>query len=81
MPNSTNRSDTSTSKSTRVTRSFADRDGVRWQVYEKEFSGYDRRSGVSLIFASEAAVRRVRTFPADWQTLSDDELTELSWKS
>jgi hypothetical protein len=58
-----------------------DADGVHWHAYERQVDDYDRRSGMSLIFASEAAVRRVRNFPADWRTLSDAELLALSWKS
>jgi hypothetical protein len=56
-----------------------DAEGARWHVYEQAVSDYDRRRGSSLIFASEAAVRRVRLFPADWQSLSDEELLRLSW--
>ena len=62
-------------------RVFQDSDGFRWHVYEQAFSDYDRRTGTSLIFASEAAVRRVRDFPPDWTTLSDVELLALSWKA
>jgi hypothetical protein len=61
-------------------RVFVDDDGVRWVVKELSFSDYDRRRGQSLIFASEAAVRRVRDYPADWFELSDAELGALSWK-
>jgi hypothetical protein len=60
-------------------REFLDADGARWRVYEQPVSDYDRRRGTSLIFASEAAVRRVRSFPPDWRSLSDDELARLSW--
>jgi hypothetical protein len=62
-------------------REFIDADGLRWRVFEQAFSAYDRRSGTSLIFANDAAVRRVRTFPADWMHLSDAELAVLSWKA
>ncbi|HET9013697.1 MAG TPA: hypothetical protein VFN38_17860 [Gemmatimonadaceae bacterium] len=62
-------------------RVFVDADGTRWQVSERPFSDYDRRHGLSLIFASDAAVRRVRTYPADWASLSDDDLLALSWKA
>jgi hypothetical protein len=60
-------------------REFVDAEGARWRVYEQPVSDYDRRRGSSLIFASEAAVRRVRVFPADWRSLSDLELARLSW--
>lgn len=62
-------------------RIFVDDDGTRWQVSERPFADYDRRRGVSLIFASDAAVRRVRDFPADWFSLSIEELIALSWKA
>lgn len=65
----------------RAERSFTDAEGAQWRVYEQAFSAYDRRSGTSLIFANDAAVRRVRSFPADWVSLSDEALETLSWKS
>jgi hypothetical protein len=61
-------------------RVFVDVDGTRWQVKEMPFSNYDRRRGLSLIFWSDGAVRRVRDYPADWHELSDGELALLSWK-
>ena len=60
-------------------RSFLDADGLRWSVWEQPFSAYDRRNGLSLIFSSELAVRRVRDYPADWAGLSDEALAKLSW--
>ena len=65
----------------KVEREFVDVDGARWRVFELAFSDYDRRRGMSLIFASDAAVRRVRDYPSDWQSLPDDQLLLLSWKS
>jgi hypothetical protein len=62
-------------------RSFVDADGIRWQVTERPFADYDRRRGLSLIFSSDGAVRRVREYPDTWFSLSDDELFALSWKS
>jgi hypothetical protein len=62
-------------------RIFMDADGTRWQVSERPFADYDRRRGLSLIFASESAVRRVREYPASWFLLSDEELSALSWKA
>ena len=62
-------------------RVFVDADGTRWQASERPFADYDRRRGLSLIFASESAVRRVRGYPADWFLLSDEELSALSWKA
>jgi hypothetical protein len=61
-------------------RTYTDGDGQRWIVSEQPFSQYDRRSGYSLIFASELAVRRVRDYPDDWATLSDHALDALSWR-
>lgn len=61
-------------------RTFVDTEGIRWQVTERPFADYDRRRGHSLIFSSDGAVRRVREFPADWFSLSDEELLALSWK-
>ena len=60
-------------------RVFFAADGTRWHVSERPYADYDRRRGPSLIFASDFAVRRVRDFPADWHTLSDEELLALSW--
>ena len=39
----------------------------------------DRRAKASLVFESEQGVRRVRDYPAEWRTLSDDALFALSW--
>jgi len=64
---------------TRV-RSFTDDLGQTWLVSERPFSEYDRRTGSSLIFASELAVRRVRDYPDDWFALSDIDLAALSWR-
>ena len=54
-------------------------DGTLWLVYELPPSPYDRRLAASLIFESDTVFRRVRTFPANWRDLSDDELFALSW--
>jgi hypothetical protein len=54
-------------------------DGVEWAVYERTWGDYDRRSAIKLVFESDGAVRIVRSFPAEWFTLSDDELVALSW--
>lgn len=65
--------------SARPTRSFSDDEGNVWRVSELPFSEYDRRSGSSLIFENEIAVRRVRIYPDDWASLTDEELAKLSW--
>lgn len=62
-------------------RTYVDADGGHWRVFEQAFGDYDRRTGVSLIFSSDSAVRRVRDYPADWMSLSDADLAALSWKS
>ena len=61
-------------------RSFTDDLGLTWLVSERPFSEYDRRTGSSLIFSSELAVRRVRDYPRDWFALSDSDLAALSWR-
>ena len=81
MHGPTNRVESSTDNDTPPTRSFLDADGAHWLVYEQAFSDYDRRSGMSLIFSSDAAVRRVRDYPANWFDLADEELAALSWKA
>lgn len=52
-------------------------DGVRWEV-RLFVSRYDRRSRPDLLFESHGIVRRVRNYPADWHTLSDDGLFAVS---
>lgn len=79
MAGPTNRTDASTDSNVPFARTFVDSDGARWRVFEQPFSDYDRRTGMSLIFASEGAVRRVRNYPVDWVDLSDDDLLALSW--
>ena len=53
-------------------------DGVAWLVYVLPAAS-ERWRVPTLVFESEAKVRRVRAFPADWADLSDDELLALSW--
>lgn len=55
-------------------------DGVPWLVYELAHV-FDRRHAPSLVFESDHAVRRVRSYPAEWRDLSDAELWALSWRS
>jgi hypothetical protein len=54
-------------------------EGVLWLVYELPSSTYDRRTTASLVFETESLVRRVRDYPSNWRTLSDDALLALSW--
>lgn len=81
MPVSFNRVDVERDSDTPGERSYLDADGACWRVFEQPFADYDRRNGMSLIFASDAAVRRVRDYPADWIGLTDAELVALSWKA
>ena len=80
MPVSRERTEVeSAAEQTRI-RSFTDDVGQTWLVSERPFSEYDRRSGSSLIFESELAVRRVRDYPRDWFALCDSDLAALSWR-
>ena len=81
MQGKDDRIDSSAEHEARASRAFLDVEGTHWNVYEQAFGDYDRRSGMSLIFASETAVRRVRDFPSDWMELSEEELLTLSWRS
>lgn len=60
-------------------RTVIDPQGESWLVYEVGGATYDRRG--SLIFESAWTVRRVRIYPEDWRTLSDEALLELSWSA
>jgi len=82
MSDSTDRSSPARARSAAGTeRVFVDAEGTRWHVSERPFADYDRRSGLSLIFASESAVRRVRVYPENWPSLSDVDLLALSWRA
>jgi hypothetical protein len=52
--------------------------GLQWSVREATCTTPDGRAGSCLIFENEAVVRRVRRFPADWRTRSDEALYALS---
>ena len=81
MTGPSNRIDSPTDSLAPRSRSFVDADGGHWRVFEVAFAEYDRRSGMSLIFSSDAAVRRVRDYPPDWFDLDDAHLAALSWKA
>lgn len=81
MPGPHDSPDSVTSTDSPAERFFVDGEGTRWRVFEQVNTVFDRRRSRSLIFASESAVRRVREFPENWITLSDDELLALSWKA
>jgi hypothetical protein len=52
---------------------------VEWLVYELPPRELDRRSGSSLVFESQDVMRRVRDYPSNWRSLSDEELAAISW--
>jgi len=54
-------------------------DGAPWLVYELPANPFDRRSSLTLVFETDDTMRRVRSFPANWRTLSDADLFALSW--
>lgn len=56
-------------------------DGVEWRVYELPPGVYDRRGSASLVFESSDAFRRVRAFPSEWRSLSDNDLYRVSFKA
>lgn len=51
--------------------------GVRWSV-RLYLARFDRRSEPDLVFECDAAVRRVRNYPANWHELPDEDLFALS---
>ena len=52
--------------------------GIRWLIHEVRDVRYDRRAARSLIFTSDEAMRRVRTYPDDWMTLDVVALLRVS---
>jgi hypothetical protein len=81
MPAASNRTNTAAVDDTSRRRSFVDHEGAHWSVHEQAFADYDRRRGMSLIFSSDSAVRRVRDYPNNWAELTDAELLVLSWNA
>jgi hypothetical protein len=59
---------------------FVAADGTHWRVYEIS-NRPSLGAGTSLIFVSDRGFRRVQDFPANWRTLSPEELTDLSWRT
>lgn len=53
-------------------------DGERWIVREVPAPPFDRRGGTHLVFESAYVMRRLRTFPRDWISLSNESLYLLS---
>lgn len=73
----TDRDSASVGKGERV-RVLTDPQGRRWVVRERAAPPYDRRMGLTLVFSGDDVMRRVRNFPADWHTLTDQALYALS---
>jgi hypothetical protein len=55
-------------------------DGVLWLAYELPPPPFDRRATASLVFESDAMIRRIRNYPADWRQMEDEQLFALSWQ-
>lgn len=53
-------------------------DDLRWEVREVLAPPFDRRGGTHLMFDGEIVMRRIRFFPPDWYSLSDEELYALT---
>jgi hypothetical protein len=49
-----------------------------WLVRELVGGSYDRRAQPSLVFSTDEVMRRVRSYPADWASLSDSDLYAVS---
>jgi hypothetical protein len=54
---------------------------VTWLVYDLPPFTFDRRTSPSLVFEGSDSLCRVRDYPADWRSLSDEDLLTLSWKA
>lgn len=52
--------------------------GLRWEVREGSYSDQNAHATACLIFENEFVIRRVRVFPPDWLTCSDEDLYALS---
>jgi hypothetical protein len=61
-------------------RSIVGGDGCEWVVREFVTRG-DGASSKSLVFERPEVVRRVRDYPRDWASLSDDQLYTLSLRT
>ncbi|HEU4993730.1 MAG TPA: hypothetical protein VFT29_02890 [Gemmatimonadaceae bacterium] len=53
-------------------------DGEIWIVREVPAPQFDRRGGTHLVFESAFVMRRLRTFPKDWISMSAASLYQLS---
>lgn len=61
-----------------MSRTLSDADGRVWIVTEMRLPIHDHSGRASLVFSTDDAVRRVRTFPREWFELLDDDLLALS---
>ncbi len=61
-------------------RSIVGGDGCEWVVRELETRDAGSPSK-SLVFERPEVVRRVRQYPLDWASLSDDQLYRLSLRT
>jgi len=55
-----------------------DAGGHRWTVAEAEFPTSNDPVGRCLMFISDAVIRRVRAYPADWYERTDSALYLVS---
>ena len=63
-------------------RCYVDSLGTDWRIYEVASKNVPAPRGRNcLIFESSQAVRRVWNYPANWENLSTDELSALSWNT
>jgi hypothetical protein len=63
-----------------VVRFVRDGTGELWRVREMPPGSYDRRRQPTLVFDCDAAMRRVRSYPANWHELDDETLIALKEK-
>jgi hypothetical protein len=64
----------------RAIAEFMDRSGVVWKVMEVDAASVPAARGEAcLLFVAPHAIRRVWTYPRDWQRLPAAGLEELSW--
>jgi len=70
--------DGTTSQARDRVRVIRDGEYREWTVREVLPTVYDRRHGNSLVFINADVMRRVRSYPANWFELPDDELYAVS---
>jgi hypothetical protein len=61
-------------------RSIVGADGCEWLVRELETKGVATTSR-SLVFERPEVVRRVRDYPPNWASLTDDQLYRVSHRT